>query len=233
MGKVAWEVQYFYGLKRTITTMDYYVPTANIRLFTPKLYLEEQNGASYHIENNMTKLTLGDGTPLEFPYKPGRKLPMMLRSSYFNNPTTKVGLNFEDTNMLANLTVADEMNKNLTASRKEFLLWHWKLGHADMKRAQMMIRTPHETSSHEQILFPKVKTASSCDNPLCAACRLTKPTRRNSCTIKGVDSSIRDLSQGEMQPGTKVSIDQYISGLPGRLTHTRGKSNELHLDRLY
>jgi hypothetical protein len=28
-----------------------------------------------------------------------------------------------------------------------------------------------------------------------------------------------------MQPGTKVSIDQYISGLPGRLTHTRGKED--------
>jgi hypothetical protein len=27
-----------------------------------------------------------------------------------------------------------------------------------------------------------------------------------------------------MQPGTIVSIDQYISGLPGRITHTRGET---------
>jgi hypothetical protein len=33
--------------------------------------------------------------------------------------------------MLANLTVADEVNHNLTAARKELLLWHWKLGHAE------------------------------------------------------------------------------------------------------
>jgi hypothetical protein len=29
-----------------------------------------------------------------------------------------------------------------------------------------------------------------------------------------------------MQPGAKVSIDQYISGLPGRLNHTRWKEDK-------
>jgi hypothetical protein len=75
----------------------------------------------------MTRLTLGDRSPLTFTYQPGRNLPMMLKSSHFNNHTTKAGLTFEDTNMLANLTVDDEVNQNLTAAKKEFLLWHWKL----------------------------------------------------------------------------------------------------------
>jgi hypothetical protein len=66
----------------------------------------------------MTRLTLVDGTPLTFPYQPGNKLPMMLTSSHINNPTTKVGLTFEETNMLANLTVADEVNQNITAAKK-------------------------------------------------------------------------------------------------------------------
>jgi hypothetical protein len=226
MGKVTWEVQDFYGVKRTITTMVYYVPTANIRLFSPKDYFDEQNGGSYHKERGMTRLTLGDGTPLTFHYQPGRKLPIMLTSSHFNNPTTKVGLTFEDANILANLTVADEVNQYLTEAKKELLLWHWKLGNADMQRVQMMIRTPQETSPREQILFPKVKTASSCYHPLCDACRFANPTRRSLGTVQGVDSSNRDLGQGDMQPGTKVSIDQYISGLPGRLTHTRVKEDK-------
>jgi hypothetical protein len=174
----------------------------------------------------MTILSLGDGTPLTFPYQPGSKLPMMLTSSHFKNPTTNIGITFEDTNMLANLTVADEVNHNLTAAKKELLLWHRKLGHADMQRVQIMISTPQDTSPHEQILFPKVKTASSRDHPLCAACRFTNPTRRNPGTIQGIDSSDRDLSQGNMQPRTKVSIDQYISGLPGRLTNTRWKDEK-------
>jgi hypothetical protein len=79
------------------------------------------------MKKGMTRLTLGDGTPMTLPYQPGSKLPMMLTSSHFNNPTTKIGLTFEDTNMLANLTVADEDNHNLTAAKKELLLWHWKL----------------------------------------------------------------------------------------------------------
>jgi hypothetical protein len=199
MGKVTWEVQDFYGVKRTITTMAYYVTAANIRLFSPKVYFDEQNGGSYHMEKDMTTLTLGDGTPLMFPYQPGSKLPMMLTSSHFNNPTAKIGLTFEDTNMLANLTVADEVNQNLTTVKKELFLWHWKLGHADIQRVQMLIRTPQDTSPHEQILCPEVKTDSSCDHPLCVACRFAKPTRRNPGTIQGIDSSDRDLSQGNMQ----------------------------------
>jgi hypothetical protein len=89
----------------------------------------------------------------------------------------------------------------------------------------MMIRTPQKNSPHDQILFTKLKTASSCDNPMCAACRFAKRTRQNPGTIQGVDSSNRDLNQGDVQPGTKVYIDQYISSLPGHLTHTRGKAD--------
>jgi hypothetical protein len=137
--------------------MAYYLTTANIRLFSPKVYFDEQNVGAYHMERGMIRLTLGDGTPLTFPYQPGSKLPMMLTSSHFNNPTTKVGLTIEDTNMLDNLTVADEVNQSLTAAGKKLLLWHWKLGHTYMQRVQMMIITPQETSPHEQILFPKFK----------------------------------------------------------------------------
>jgi hypothetical protein len=96
MGKATWEVQDFYGVKITITTMK------------------------YHIEKGMPRLTLGDGAPLTFPYQPGSKLRMMMTSSHFNNPTTKVGLTFEDTNMLANLTVANEVNKNLPAAKRNY-----------------------------------------------------------------------------------------------------------------
>jgi hypothetical protein len=75
-----------------------------------------------------------------------------------------------------------------------------------MQRFQMMIRTPQETSPHEQILFPRVKTASSCDHPLFAACGFSKPTRPNSGTIQGHDSSNPDLSQGDMHPGANFLL---------------------------
>jgi hypothetical protein len=34
------------------------------------------------------------------------------------------------------------------------------------------------------------------------------------------------LRQGHLQPGIMVSIDQYISAIPGRLEHTRGKETK-------
>jgi hypothetical protein len=49
MGKVTWEAQDFYNVKRTITKMVYYVRTDNIRLFSPEVYFDEQNGGSYHM----------------------------------------------------------------------------------------------------------------------------------------------------------------------------------------
>jgi hypothetical protein len=104
-----------------------------------KVYFDEQNGGYYHMDKSMTTLTLGDRTPMVFPYQPGNKLPIMLASHHFNNFTTTVGLTFEGTKMLASLMVADEVNQHLTAAKNELLLWHWKLGHADMQRVQMLI----------------------------------------------------------------------------------------------
>jgi hypothetical protein len=132
MGQVTWEIQYFYGVKSKITTMVYCVPKANIRLFSPKVYFDEKNDGSYHMTKDMTTLTLGDGTHMVFHNQSGNKLPMMLTSRHFNNLTTTVGLTLENTTMLADITVADEVNRNLTAAKKELLLWHWKIGHADI-----------------------------------------------------------------------------------------------------
>jgi hypothetical protein len=199
--------------------MAYYVPKSNIRLFYPRVFFDEQNDWSYHMAKNTTTLTLGDKTPMVFSYQPGKNLPMMLKSSHFNNPTTSVCLIFEDTtNMLAKLTVANEVKQNLTAAKKELLMWLWKLGRADMQHVQILIQTLPETSSHEQLVPPPhVKTASSCDHSLCDACRFAKPTRCNPGTIQSVDLSNRYLSHGDLQPGSKVSIDRYISGIPAAL----------------
>jgi hypothetical protein len=93
MGKVKWEVQNFYGVKRTITTMAYYLTTSNIRLFSPKVYFDEQNSGSYHMERGMTRLALGDGMPLTFPYQPGSKSNRMnLKRSINSKVITSVSM---------------------------------------------------------------------------------------------------------------------------------------------
>jgi hypothetical protein len=64
---------------------------------------------------------------------------------------TMAGLTFEDRqyllqpNLLCSfLSVADKTNQNLTASQKELLLWHWKLGHAGFQWIQHLASTPRE-----------------------------------------------------------------------------------------
>jgi hypothetical protein len=69
MGQVTWEIQDFYGVKRQITIIFNHIPKANVILFFPKLYCNEQNGDdSYHMTNGMMTLTLRDGTPTMFPF---------------------------------------------------------------------------------------------------------------------------------------------------------------------
>jgi hypothetical protein len=55
--------------------------------------------------------------------------------------------------------------------QKELLLWHHKLGHADMQWVQTLLAKPVIAKS-SQILLLREPKASSCQWPLCAACQL-------------------------------------------------------------
>jgi hypothetical protein len=92
--------------------------------------------------NWISTLMTGDSMSMLFPYQPGNKLPMMLTSCHFSSYMTMVGLAFEDTIMLANLTMADRINQKLNASRNELLNCYWKLGHINMQHVKMMTQIP-------------------------------------------------------------------------------------------
>jgi len=87
-------------------------------------------------------LTLADGSNMEFPYNVGSNLPIMLSTCM-----VQMGLTFEDHQLLqemgtsAYVTVADELNQNLTASQKELLTWHWRLGHATFDGSRSLQQT--------------------------------------------------------------------------------------------
>jgi hypothetical protein len=64
----------------------------------------------------------------------------MLTPWHFKRQDPFVGLTYQDVQTLSNLggisvllNVANKTNQNLTAVQKELLLWHHKLGHADMQ----------------------------------------------------------------------------------------------------
>jgi len=146
-------------------------------------------------------------------------------------PST-VDLTFEDCKALSLttaistlLSVSDETNQILSSSQKELLHRHWQLGHANFQWIQRLLAKRTESEAGGPILPSESPKSSSCKVPLCAACQFAKQAHRRAGT--SIESQLPDksmrLCQNQLLPGAKVSIDQYISMVPGRLAHTKGK----------
>ena len=131
------------------------------------------------MDHRHTKLTLHDGSALEFPYNGENNLPLMLLDSHFaTHDLHKSDLDIHVIKSLSDpslaLHVCDETNQNITQAQKELLLWHHKFAHCDMQRIQRLFRS---TDEEPAVIPTKHATASSCDRPICAACQFGKQHR--------------------------------------------------------
>ena len=72
------------------------------------------------------------------------------------------------------------------------------------------------------------KAVANCERPKCAACEFGKghcrPNKLN--TIKKNPMKEQELKKDHLLPGQMVSADHNISRAPGRLYHTKGKSDQ-------
>jgi len=197
-------------------------------LFSPQQYFQEQNAGSFWCDACRAVLTLADGPELEFPYNGGSNLPIMLPTKM-----VQMGLTFEDSHLLmdmgssAFLMVGNNLNQNITASQKELLTWHWRLGHANFKWIQRLAAKPRKPPEGLELPILKMKTpsVSSCPAPLCTACQMAKQSQWSPGVTFGTSIPKKEmsLSRGKLEPGDMVSIDQYVSALPSRLPYTKGK----------
>ena len=78
-------------------------------------------------------------------------------------------------------------------------------------------------SNQDPKIVTKCKHVSTCENPLCAVCQFAKQTKISPKTNSISKPPKMILRQNDLQTGTTVSIDQYISRTPGRLPHTYGR----------
>jgi hypothetical protein len=129
-----------------------------------------------------------------------------------------------------------EQNQNLTASQKELLKWHFKLGHCDLKRVQRLLKTGAFGST------PLINAAANCDlnklSLLCGSCAFGKQKRRSKTTKSNqvIDPVAKAklleklLSKEVLIPGQKVSMDHFIVSSPGRLFSSRGREAS---DKMY
>ncbi len=65
------------------------------------------------------------------------------------------------------------------------------------------------------VITPVFKTAATCPIPKCIACELGRAQRR--MKQLAVEEKAGVLSANQYQPGDFISMDQFVSGTPGRL----------------
>ena len=106
-GTAEWTIQDVTGLVKTICCEAFYVPQAKIRLFSLQQYFMEGQAGSLFCNHLHTRLSLHDGSTLEFPYQETNRLPLMLTKDYLQSlgPGDRcAGLSIIECNHLANNT---------------------------------------------------------------------------------------------------------------------------------
>jgi hypothetical protein len=85
-----------------------------------------------------------------------------------------------------------------------------------------------EADGQPPIITTKHPGTRSCKPPLCAACCLDKALTQGSDTYRTIPNpkKIHSLVRDDLKPGDRVSLDQYVSSVPGRLVHTYGKEKK-------
>jgi hypothetical protein len=222
-GTVRWTV---YDDKGTCQHLDTYakklVPSAEVRLFSPIPY--------FRTPANRTKggaFCLNEaGAQFIFP----GVCPAVISMPLTHNVLPQAVLRRRDNNLFTTdtallSTVLDPTNTHLTASQKELLLWHQRLGHNGMQRIQEQFRP---RSDHSPRLPTLHSTVSSCVIPRCDACLLSKASRRSNHAKTAINNpdAAQALTRKSLVPGDTVSVDQYESRLRGRLSTSFGKEPE-------
>ena len=136
----------------------------------------------------------------------------------------------------AALDILDESNENLTVAQKTLMLDHQRLGHLNMKHLQTLYKDHKITcdfdgcsSNNGTACLPaRHQSVANCTAPLCFACRQAKAKKRTTLTktVKDLQSRKHILSSGKLQPGDRVSLDQYQSSVRGRRYETAGKEHD-------
>ena len=203
------------GSKRDIITEALYVPAAKVKLLSVQRYCRKVKGkASFHINENgcvfTFPITQGGGT-ITFDLESNNMLPQTSVMKQWGRKLVKK-------KNLSVFTVVSADNLNLDGAQKQLLEWHYKLGHYNMNWIRSLIR--------QQVLPVRGQNASiaSC---MCQACQLSKQTRKPEGTVLQKIRPEKDgaLKKNIVAVGGRVSTDQFVSSLPGRLATTFGKES--------
>jgi hypothetical protein len=87
VGTVEWEIRDAVGEEvQTIRTKALYVPSVEVRLFSPQVYLKEHKKGELVCKFDKVLLWLPNGIKLEFPWQEPSNLLFMLTDDMFDDP---------------------------------------------------------------------------------------------------------------------------------------------------
>ena len=171
--KVLWDIEDFYGTRRSVTTESYFVPSATICLFSPQVYIGTNSTTKMTLDQSGLKLTLKCGSVLHFPINLSNNLPFMLTQNLLDRgrtqeketrleiPTLKVkpknksslkmstfgsGVYSSGTaihNTLVEHSVLERSNHNLNPAQQELIKWHCRWSYVSFDRVRIILVKPH------------------------------------------------------------------------------------------
>ena len=120
--------------------------------------------------------------------------------------------------------IAETQHSHLSSAQKELLSWHQKFGHVFMHRLQRMLhrqkpldqRSTSEELCHPVVVRSRRAETRTCVPPKCTACLLAKSQRKSSHPSSLNPEKFHALSKGVVEPGHRVSMDQFTVTHKGR-----------------
>jgi len=124
-------------------------------------------------------------------------------------------------------------NENISASQKELLKWHWKLG-IEMYRSQEMMHERHykdpdgRTTILPAIIQPKNASARNCIDPPHQSCFLAcaKKCSPKVSRTQPLEDREGAITRDQYKVDGFVSTDQLICKMPGRLLTRYGRESQ-------
>jgi hypothetical protein len=216
VGQVEWTVMTDDGQYRVLRLFACYVPKAGRRLLSPQ-HCDQQTPSTacwFGVNGQLGRLTMTDnGATITCALDTQTNLPIL---GVLSGPVTQTRLTE------LNLCITDENNQNLSASQKELLRWHFRLGHLNFRAVQHLLRTGALGRTRLQT------SAANCPHPKCSSCQYGKAHRRPTSTSISQPVLTKEgaLKKEDLFPGQRVSIDHFVCSTKGRLYESRGRSRD-------